>query len=50
MNKILKSTIILLIKSNISKNRKKDLKKLLVYFDNVDIIDIYNIEDRKSVV
>lgn len=42
-NRILKSTINLLLKSNISKQRKKELKKLLIYFAEVDFIDINQI-------
>lgn len=43
MNKILKSTVMLLLKADVSKNRKKELKKLLVYFDDVDTIDVRTI-------
>ena len=39
-NQIIKSTVYLLISSDISKSRKKDLKKLLVYMDDVDIVDL----------
>lgn len=46
MNRILKSTMELLIRSDISKVRKKDLRKLLVFFGNVDSIDVYDINWR----
>lgn len=39
LNQILNSTITLLIKSDISKTRKKKLKNLLMYFREVDLID-----------
>lgn len=43
MNRIIKSTMELLLRSGISKIRKKELHKLLVYFRDVDILDIYSI-------
>ncbi len=43
-NQIIKSTIALLFKSNISKTRKKELKKLYIFFAEVDLIDIHNIK------
>jgi len=43
MNKIIKSTMELLICSDISKKQKKELRKLLVYFGDVSSLDIYNI-------
>lgn len=46
MNRILKSTMELLIRSDISKVRKKDLRKLLVFFGAVDSIDVYDINWR----
>ena len=45
-NRILKSTMELLIRSDISKVRKKDLRKLLVFFGNVDSIDVHDINWR----
>ena len=36
MNKIIKSTVLLLLKFDISKERKKNLRKLMVYFSEVD--------------
>lgn len=46
MNRILKSTMELLIRSDISKVWKKDLRKLLVFFGDVDSIDVYDINWR----
>ena len=43
MNKILKSTMHLLLKADISIEQKKSLKSLLPYFDEVRKIDIYRI-------
>ncbi|WP_068269090.1 5-methylcytosine-specific restriction endonuclease system specificity protein McrC [Caviibacter abscessus] len=43
MNQIIKATIKFLIHADISKNRKKELKKLLVFLDEVSDIDIYTI-------
>jgi 5-methylcytosine-specific restriction enzyme subunit McrC len=42
-NRILKSSIMLLLRADISRDRKKQLRKLLVYFSNVDTIDLYNV-------
>ena len=43
LNQILKSTLILLVKSEISKTQKKKLKNILVYFGEVDLIDVRKI-------
>ena len=43
MNRILKSTMELLIRSDISKARKKELRKLLVFFGEVEPLNIYDI-------
>ena len=43
LNQILKSTMNLLLKSNISSKNKKKLKKLLMYFSEVDLIDLKSI-------
>ena len=40
LNQILKSTLNLLIKSDISKTQKKKLKNLLMYFREVELIDV----------
>ena len=42
-NRIIKTTIINLLKQDISKIRRKKLRKLLVYFVEVDELDIHNI-------
>ena len=39
-NKIIKSTALLLLKADVSKQRKSRLRKLLVYFDKVELIDL----------
>ena len=41
MNQIIKSTVRLLFRSDISKARKNKMRKLLVYFDDVDVIDLH---------
>lgn len=43
LNQILKSTMNLLLKSDISHKNKKKLKKLLMYFSEVDLIDLKSI-------
>lgn len=43
MNRIIKSTVKLLLKANISKSRKNNLRKLMLYFKDVKIIDLYKI-------
>ena len=43
MNRIIKSTVELLLCSNISKQRKKSLRKLMVYFCEVDFIDLHTV-------
>ncbi len=43
LNKIIKSTIMLLLKADISTQRKKDLRKLMVYFADVSVIDVHSI-------
>ena len=43
MNRIIKSTMFLLIKSDISKKRKKKLKKLCIFFSDVDVLDVNSI-------
>ena len=44
MNRIIKSTVELLLCSNISKQRKKSLRKLMVYFGEVDFIDLHTVK------
>ena len=43
LNQILKSSMNLLLKSDISRKNKKKLKKLLMYFSEVDLIDLKSI-------
>ena len=43
LNQIIKSTVMLLLKADISKPRKKELRKLLVYFDDVSVVDVRSI-------
>lgn len=43
MNRIIKSTMLLLLRADIAKTHKKELKKLLVYFDDVDPIDLNSV-------
>ena len=43
MNRIIKSTVEFLLCSNISKQRKKNLRKLMVYFGEVDFIDLHTV-------
>ncbi len=43
MNRIIKSTVLLLLRSEITKARKKALKKLLVFLDGVDNLDLHSI-------
>lgn len=46
MNRIIRTTMELLLKSNISRRRKAQLKKLLIYFSEVESLDIRNINWR----
>jgi len=43
LNQIIKSTVMLLLKADISKARKKELRKLIVFFSEVSTIDIRTI-------
>ena len=43
MNRIIKSTVLLLLKSSISMGRKKVLRKLMVFFGEVDPIDLHTV-------
>lgn len=43
LNQILKTTMELLLTSGISRNRKKALKKLLIYFSEVDSLDVHHV-------
>lgn len=44
MNRIIKTTMIKLLHSDIDKSRKKELRKLLVFFDNVQELEVHSIE------
>lgn len=43
MNRIIKTTMLVLLKAKISSVRKKELRKLLIYFEGVDVVDIHSI-------
>ncbi len=40
MNHIIKSTLSLLLQGNIARERKKDIRRLLKYFEGVDVTDV----------
>ena len=44
MNRILKSTMLLLLRMDVAKERKKKLRKLLVYFGDVEEVDVHLIQ------
>ena len=46
MNRIIKTTMELLLHSDVSKVRKKELRKLLMYFGEVEALDIHSINWR----
>ena len=43
MNRIIKTTMELLLHADIAKARKKEMRKLLVFFGNVDLLDVHTI-------
>lgn len=43
MNRIIKTTLELLLKARISSKRKKEIKKLLIFFGNVDTLAVHTI-------
>lgn len=43
MNRIIKTTMELLLRANISKNLKKELRRLLVFFSDIQTLDIHRI-------
>lgn len=43
LNQIIKSTVMLLLKADISKTRKKELRKLMVCFGEVSMVDVRSI-------
>jgi len=42
-NRIIKTTLTVLLHSKISKGRKKEIRKLLIYFDGVTVLDTHSI-------
>ena len=48
LNQILKTTLLLLLHSKISKHRAKKIKSLLFYFNNVDMLDYKSIKWKVS--
>lgn len=42
-NQIIKTTMLKLLRTNISQNRKKALRSLLLFFDRVDVLEVPNI-------
>jgi 5-methylcytosine-specific restriction enzyme subunit McrC len=43
MNQILKTTMLVLVSSEINKSRKKELRKLLVFFTGINQLDVHSI-------
>ena len=43
LNRILKTTMEVLLHSDIAKTRKKEIRKLLIYFSDVETLDVHNI-------
>ena len=41
MNRVIKTTVDLLLQADISKDRKKALRKLLVFFSDVELLDVH---------
>ena len=44
MNRIIKSTVLILLSADITKARKKELRKLMVYLGDVDVIDLNSVD------
>ena len=44
LNRIIKSTMLLLLRGNIEKSRKVQIRKLLVYFSEIQETDLYSID------
>lgn len=42
-NRIIKTTMEMLLRANITKSRKKELRKLLIFFDEVSVLDKHDI-------
>ena len=48
MNQIIKTTMTLLLHADISKERKREIRKLLAYFTDIDLLDVHQINwERK---
>ena len=43
MNQIIKTTVEILLKADVDKNRKKELRKLMVFFADVTSVDLYSV-------
>lgn len=43
MNQIIKSTLMLLLRCDINKERRKDIRRLLVFFADVDEVDLFSV-------
>lgn len=43
MNRIIKTTVELLLRSDLSKSRKKELRKLMVYFNEIKTLEVHTI-------
>lgn len=43
MNRILKTTMLLLLRQDIPKERKKELRNILLYFKDIDILEVHRI-------
>ena len=43
-NRIIKSTVELLLRSDIEKSRKKELRRLMVYFDEIVSVDLHSVD------
>ena len=43
LNQILKTTLLLLLRTDIAQKRKKEIKKILLYFGDVDTLDFHSI-------
>ena len=48
LNQILKSTLNLLVKSDVAPERRNNLKKLLIYFTDVDLIEVKSINWKQK--
>lgn len=48
MNQIIKTTLIKLLSAEIDKSRKKEIKRLLVFFSEVDVLDISTINWKQQ--